>query len=80
MIVSARERERERAGLSHRFTYGCMHAWSLFQILVVLPVVTLVNVTATDGDGEVALECLVAESNLSNQVAWEWNGSHRGYN
>ena len=40
-----------------------------------------VNVTATDGDGEVAFECLVAESNLlSNQVAWEWNGSHRCYN
>ena len=38
------------------------------------------HVTATDGDGEMALECLVEESNLSNQVAWEWNGSHRGYN
>ena len=37
--------------------------------------VETVNVTTDDGDDDVALECLVAESNPPPQIRWLGNGS-----
>ena len=43
--------------------------------MVLLAQVVTVNVTTEDGDDEVALECLVADSNPPPQIRWLGNGN-----
>ena len=75
MHVSCRRREEERGGRFH--IAGCYAVLSVsdFGGFTGPSRVVTVNVTTDDDDDEVALECLVADSNPPPQIRWLGNGN-----